>query len=117
MGCASPKIITMARSSSLSGPRANIRLGRTLHLTEKYLKKRLDNALSPCYNTIITIKREKNMNKPFKTGDMVQMGSRKENTALVLGKGPDGGWLALPTMSRTGTPIIIFQSSIMKVVS
>jgi hypothetical protein len=57
------------------------------------------------------------MNKPFKTGDMVQMGSRKENTALVLGKGPDGGWLALPTMSRTGTPIIIFQSSIMKVVS
>ena len=110
----------MARSRSLSGPRANIRLGRALHLTEKYLKKikkRLDNALSPCYNTNITIKREKNMNKPFKTGDMVQMGSRKENTALVLGKGPDGGWLALPTMSRTGTPIIIFQSSIMKVVS
>jgi hypothetical protein len=80
-------------------------------------KKRLDKADSPCYNTNITIKREKNMNKPFKTGDMVQMGSRKENTALVLGKGPDGGWLALPTMSRTGTPIIIFQSSIMKVVS
>ena len=80
-------------------------------------KKRLDKAATPCYNGNIIIKREKKMNKRFKTGDMVQMGSRKENTALILGKGPDGGWLALPTMSRTGTPIIIFQSSIMKVVS
>ena len=56
------------------------------------------------------------MNKRFKTGDMVQMGSRKENTALVLGKAMDGGWWALPTLSKTGSPIIIFQSSIMKVI-
>tara|TARA_A100001515_G_C4412855_1_gene157702 strand:+ start:45 stop:218 length:174 start_codon:yes stop_codon:yes gene_type:complete len=57
------------------------------------------------------------MYKRFKTGDMIQMGSRKENLALVLGKGPDGGWMALPVLSKTGTPIIVFQSSIMKVVS
>tara|TARA_R110002074_G_scaffold244292_3_gene416054 strand:- start:780 stop:953 length:174 start_codon:yes stop_codon:yes gene_type:complete len=57
------------------------------------------------------------MNKRFKTGDLIQMGSREENLALVLGKGPSGGWLALPTLSKTGTPIIVFQSSIMKVVS
>ena len=57
------------------------------------------------------------MHKRFKTGDMIQMGSRKENLALVLGKGPDGGWMALPVLSKTGTPIIVFQSSIMKVIS
>ena len=57
------------------------------------------------------------MSKRFKTGDMIQMGSRKENLALVLGPGPNGGWLALPTLSKTGTPIIVFQSPIMKVVS
>ena len=62
---------------------------------------------------------KKKMNKRFKTGDMIQIGSRKENIALVLGPaftGMAGGrwWVQ---RVESGKPIMIFQNaSLIKVI-
>ena len=79
----------------------------------------LDKALAPCYNTYITIEKERKMNERFKTGDMIQIGSREENVALVLGPAfpseVEGGMWWVQRV-ETGKPIMIFQSQIIKVI-
>jgi len=85
-----------------------------------FKKKMLDKALTPCYNGYIIIEMKKKMNKRFKTGDMIQIGSRKENVALVLGPAftseVEGGMWWVHRV-ETGKPIMIFQSQIIKVIS
>ena len=61
------------------------------------------------------------MNERFKTGDMIQIGSRKENIALVLGpafpsKVEGGMWWV--HRIESGKPIRIFQNaSLIKVLA
>ena len=60
------------------------------------------------------------MNKRFKTGDMIQIGSREENVALVLGPAfsseVEGGMWGGQRV-ETGKPIMIFQNaSLIKVI-
>ena len=45
------------------------------------------------------------------------IGSNIANIGLVLGKAIDGAWWVLPSLSKTKTPILVFQSSIIKVIS
>ena len=58
------------------------------------------------------------MNKRFKTGDLIQIGSREENIALVLGAAfpseVEGGMWWVQRV-ETGKPIMVFQSPIIKV--
>ena len=79
----------------------------------------LDKSLPSCYNGNIIIEMKK-MNKRFKTGDMIQIGSRKENVALVLGPAftseVEGGMWWVQRV-ETGKPIMIFQSQIIKVIA
>ena len=63
----------------------------------------------------------KKMNKRFKTGDMIQIGSRRENVALVLGPAfpseVEGGMWWVQRI-ETGKPIMIFQNaSLIKVIA
>jgi hypothetical protein len=85
-----------------------------------FKKKMLDKPFPPCYNGYIIIEMKKKMNKRFKTGDMIQIGSRKENVALVLGPAftseVEGGMWWVQRV-ETGKPIMIFQSQIIKVIS
>ena len=76
----------------------------------------LDKPFPPCYNGNIIIEMKKKMNERFKTGDMIQIGSRKENIALVLV--PDftcevegGMWWVQRVES--GKPIMVFQNAIL----
>lgn len=60
------------------------------------------------------------MGKRFRTGDLIQIGNRKENIALVLGPAfrddvAGGMWWA--HVIATGRPIMVFQSSIIRVVA
>jgi len=61
------------------------------------------------------------MNKRFKTGDMIQIGSRESNIALVLGPAwaaPATGGMWWVQSVETGRPIRIFQNEqLIKVVS
>jgi hypothetical protein len=80
----------------------------------------LDKPFPPCYNGYIIIEMKK-MNKRFKTGDMIQIGSRRENVALVLGPAftseVEGGMWWVQRV-ETGKPIMIFQNaSLIKVIS
>jgi hypothetical protein len=61
------------------------------------------------------------MNRRFKTGDMIQIGARENNIALVLGPAYTGGrsggmwWVQ---RVESGAPIMIFQNgSLIKVIS
>ena len=60
------------------------------------------------------------MNKRFKTGDMIQIGSREENIALVLGPAfsseVEGGMWWVQRV-ESAAPIMIFQNaSLIKVI-
>ena len=60
------------------------------------------------------------MNKRFKTGDMIQIGSRRENVALVLGPAfsseVEGGMWWVQRV-ESPAPIMIFQNaSLIKVI-
>ena len=83
-------------------------------------KKVLDNRENFWYNGNIIIEIEREMNKRFKTGDLIQIGSRKENIALVLGPAftseVEGGMWWVQRV-ETGKPIMVFQSPIIKVVA
>ena len=60
------------------------------------------------------------MNERFKTGDLIQIGSRESNVALVLGPAfpseVEGGMWWVKRL-ETDKPIMVFQSSIIKVIS
>ena len=80
----------------------------------------LDNPLPPCYNGNIIIEMKKKMNKRFKTGDMIQIGSRKENIALVLGPAftseVEGGMWWVQRV-ESGKPIMLYKYPIIKVIA
>ena len=60
------------------------------------------------------------MNKRFKTGDMIQIGARENNVALVLGPAFTGMAGGMWWVQRVGTgkPLMIFQNaSLIKVIS
>ena len=59
------------------------------------------------------------MNKRFKTGDMIQIGSRENNVALVLDPAFTGGAGGMWWVQRveSGRPIMVFQSPIIKVIA
>ena len=63
------------------------------------------------------------MNKRFKTGDVIQIGSRESNTALVLGPAwsapaTGGMWWVLFTNKKVENKIKLFQNaSLIKVIS
>ena len=80
----------------------------------------LDNPSPTWYNgyIIIEMKKEK-MNKRFKTGDMIQIGSRENNVALVLGPAFTGvaGGMWWVQRIESNAPIMIFQNaSLIKVI-
>ncbi len=86
-----------------------------------FKKKMLDKPFPPCYNGNIIIEMKKKMNKRFKTGDMIQIGSRKENIALVLGPAftseVEGGMWWVQRV-ESGKPIMVFQNaSLIKVLA
>ena len=60
------------------------------------------------------------MNERFKTGDLIQIGSRESNVALVLGPAftseVEGGMWWVKRF-EADNPIMIFQSQIIKVIS
>ena len=74
----------------------------------------LDNPFLPCYNGNIIIEMKKKMNKRFKTGDMIQIGSREGNVALVLGPAftseQEGGMWWVQRV-ESGRPIMVFQNA------
>jgi len=67
------------------------------------------------------MKGEQQMNKRFETGNMIQIGSRKENIALVLGpawSAPATGGMWWVHRIESGKPIRIFQNaSLIKVLA
>ena len=81
----------------------------------------LDKPFPPCYNGYIIIEMKKKMNKRFETGNMIQIGSRKENIALVLGPAwsdPATGGMWWVHRIESGKPIRIFQNaSLIKVLA